>query len=126
MRRLLAVTAVLLAVACSDEPEPGYDRAFRAEFTRACRASLTGEAGAAACGCWYERLQAEVAFGDLPSLDELTAPAADEDRVDPELYESLADCVRAAGAAVTVPATAPPPPTVPPPSTSTTTTVPVG
>lgn len=126
MRRLLAVTAVLLAVACSDEPEPGYDQAFQAEFVRACRASIPGEAGAAACGCWYERLQADVAFEDLPSLDELTAPAADEDSVDPALYEPLADCVRAAGAAVTVPATAPPPPTVPRPSTSTTTTVPAG
>ncbi|MEL7210627.1 MAG: hypothetical protein AAGK32_20735, partial [Actinomycetota bacterium] len=85
VRKLLCVGAVALVVAaCSEEEPPGYDAAFRAEFEQACLDGVTGEGGADACACWYERVSSEVAFEDLPPLDDLTAPAADEDDVDPD------------------------------------------
>lgn len=115
-----AVVMVLVFGACSDDPALAYDEAFRSDFERACLSGV-GNAGAQACACWYERISIEVPFEDLPPLDDLTATAVADDVVDPVLYEQLADCVQAFGAASTVPVTEPPPLTVP--SSTTTMTI---
>lgn len=115
-----ATASALVLGACSDEPPPAYDAAFRVEFISACRSSVDDDIGEDACSCWYERLSMEVEFEELPALDDLTDPEAEEDVVDPEIYERLADCVRAFGTGGGAPLTAPPPLTVPRPTTTTT------
>jgi hypothetical protein len=117
---LTLVASALLVAGCRDEPAATYDAAFQAEFASACRTAVEGDGGAEACGCWYERLSTEVPFDELPTIDELVASESPEDVVDPELYEWLADCVRAFGATGGAPLTAPPPPTVPAAATTTT------
>lgn len=114
------VVAALVVVGCSNGSAPDDEGAYRVEFIAACQAGVGGATGVGACGCWYERLLSDVPFEELPDLDVLTAPDAAEDAVNPELYELLADCVRAFGAAGEVPATAPPPLTLPAPPTTTT------
>ena len=117
---LAAAVAAMLAAACSGDPALTYDSVFQAEFDRACVAGVGDDSGAETCGGWYERLTLEVPFEELPALEDLTAPEADEDVVDPELYEHLADCARAFGSPGGVPVTAPPPLTVPRSTTTTT------
>ena len=117
---LAAAATLLFAAACSGEDPPTYDRAFQADFVRACRAGLGSASASEACGCWYETLTQEVPFEELPPLEDLTAAEAPEDVVDPGLYEYLADCAGELGGAVRVPATVPPPLTVPRPTTTTT------
>ena len=114
------MVAALIALGCSDAPEATYDQAFAADFAERCEVGVGRDTSQRACACWYERVSTEVPFDELPPLDELMAPDATEDVVDPALYEKLADCVGAFGAVENAPVTAPPPLTVPPETTTTT------
>jgi len=133
MRRpVLAVgLALLLAAACSDGETADYDDEYHDEFLERCGDAVGGPAAPQVCGCWYDTVSEEVAFEDLPSIDDLLAddfddaptrvPGGDLDRP----LQLLAECVRTVGAepllgsAVPLP-TSPLPPTT---TTSTTTTV---
>lgn len=117
----VAMIAVLLATGCNDAPTATYDQAFAADFAEQCEAGVGRATSQRACACWYERVSTEVPFDELPPLDDLMAPDATDDVVDPVLYEELADCVSAFGAVEDAPVTAPPPLTIPPETTTTTT-----
>jgi hypothetical protein len=114
------MTVALVSAGCSETPVATYDQAFAADFAQRCEAGVGRATSQRACACWYERVSTEVPFDELPSLDELMAPDASEDVVDPVLYEELADCVGAFGAVEAAPVTAPPPLTIPPETTTTT------
>jgi hypothetical protein len=126
----LALVGVLLA-GCSDGGTEDYDEAFHQDFVRRCVDAFGAPGGDQVCECWYSAVSEAVDFEDLPPLDDLLGddfddaptrlPGSDMDVP----MQTLAACVRQAGAEPTV-GTAPPPPTLPPPPTTTapTTTVP--
>lgn len=72
-----AVVGVLLvAVACGGDSDPGgYGGEHRASFVDDC---VTGTASRQTCGCFYDRLAAEVSFDRFERLDqELRRPLGD-------------------------------------------------
>ena len=62
------LSGLVLVVACGgDDPPDGYGPALRASFVEEC---TTDSASAQACGCFYDRLAAEVPFDRFEALDE--------------------------------------------------------
>ncbi len=108
--RLWAGVAVglLVTAGCSDEETADYDAAFQEDFLARCTEAFGRPGAPQVCGCWYDGLEATVAFEDLPSTDDLVAddfdiaptrvPGGDLD----EPLTLLADCVRRSGAAPTI------------------------
>jgi hypothetical protein len=133
MPRLLGALAfaTLVAVGCSDDEPADYDAEFRADFLARCEDAYDHPGGPQVCGCWYDSLSGEVAFGDLPDLGDLLADDFDDaptrvpgGDLDVPLA-ALATCVRDLAAVATIDPPAPPPtaPREPPPPTTTTTVV---
>jgi hypothetical protein len=129
MARLAGVVVTLLVLAgCSDGDAAEYDEAHRTDFLARCTDAYDGQGGPQVCGCWYDALVRDVAFGDLPALDDLVA---DDFDIAPTRLPGgelevplrlLARCVRTLGASTTLGAPVPPPTIPRPPTTPPTTT----
>jgi hypothetical protein len=79
--------ALVALTSCGGDGPSGYSRDHRATFVDDC---TTGSANAATCGCFYDRLAAEVPFDRFEAVDEqLRGPAAD---VPPDLAAMVATC----------------------------------
>lgn len=127
-----ALAVGLVLAGCSDGEAADYDAEFRTELIDACTAAFGGEGAPQVCGCWHDALQQNVAFEDLPSIDDLTADDFDvaPTRVPGSEMEVpldlLASCVRAVGAEATIGEPVPLPTTPRPPTTPTTATTVLG
>jgi hypothetical protein len=85
--RLGLLGAAVAVASCSDDGAEGYSRAHRAGFVRDC---TSGSANRATCGCFYDRLAAEVPFERFQDVDEqVRGPAAD---LPPDLAAMAATC----------------------------------
>ncbi len=120
--------ALLLLAGCSDGEAADYDEEFHDEFLQACEDAFGSPEAPQVCGCWYDQVSEDVAFEDLPSIDDLVGddfdvaptrlPGGDLDRP----LQILAECVRLVGSEPLI-GSAVPPPTLPrPPTTPPTTT----
>jgi len=125
------VLAVLLLAGCSGGESADYDEEYQDEFLAACEEAYGRPEAPQVCGCWYDQVEAGIAFEDLPSIDDLTGDDFDvaptrvpgSDMARP--MQLLAECVRQVGQQPLI-GTAVPPPTLPRPPTTPapTTTVP--
>ena len=119
--------AALFLVGCSGGEAADYDEEFHDEFLERCEEAYGRPEAPQVCGCWYDNVEADVAFDDLPSIDDLLGddfdaaptrlPGGEMDRP----LQLLAECVRTVGQQPLI-GTAVPPPTLPRPPTTTTTT----
>src|SRR5690349_11803447 len=119
--------AALFLVGCSGGEDADYDEEFHDEFLQRCEEAYGRPEAPQVCGCWYDNVEADVAFEDLPSIDDLlgddfaTAPARLPGGEMDRPLQLLAECVRTVGQQPLI-GTAVPPPTLPRPPTTTTTT----
>jgi hypothetical protein len=82
-----ALGALVALASCGGDGLDDYGPELRAEFVDDC---TSGSANAATCGCFYDRLAAEVPFERFEVVDEqLRGPAAD---VPPDLAAMAATC----------------------------------
>jgi hypothetical protein len=86
--RCVALGSLVVALACGGgDDDAGYSPELRKQFVTDC---TDGGTSKAICGCYYDRLEAEVPFDRFQELDQALRDATSE--VPEEIQDMVVDC----------------------------------